>query len=159
MLTLVIARHAKSDWTHSIDDHGRPLNERGLRQAPLLGHRMLNEGICPTLIISSDARRAEETALLIQTVFEHVPIVFDHRLYLGNLDNIAQVVSQQKAQVSTIVVVGHNPGFSAAAALLGRCQVDLKTAYAAVLQSSAQSWGDAFEQQRFDFVTMVYGRE
>ena len=35
--TLLIVRHAKSDWEAGAPDHERPLNARGRREAPELG--------------------------------------------------------------------------------------------------------------------------
>ena len=40
-LTLALVRHAKSDWGDpSLDDHDRPLNERGFRDAPAMARRL-----------------------------------------------------------------------------------------------------------------------
>ncbi|RZI88087.1 MAG: phosphohistidine phosphatase, partial [Microbacterium sp.] len=41
MTTLVLVRHAKSDWGDpGLDDHDRPLNDRGLRDAPAVAARL-----------------------------------------------------------------------------------------------------------------------
>ena len=37
MKTLTIVRHAKSSWNTNHEDHDRPLNKRGVRDAPKLG--------------------------------------------------------------------------------------------------------------------------
>ena len=38
MKSVLILRHAKSSWTHpELNDHDRPLNQRGKRDAPLIG--------------------------------------------------------------------------------------------------------------------------
>ena len=38
MKSVLILRHAKSSWTHpELNDHDRPLNKRGKRDAPLIG--------------------------------------------------------------------------------------------------------------------------
>ena len=139
MLTLILARHAKRTEP-SVSDHERPLNNRGLRQAPLLGERLNQSGYAPTLIISSDARRTEETALLLQSTWTEVELIYDHRLYLGSLSDIAHTLNQFAHEERTVCVVGHNPGFSVAAALLGKTSVELKTACAAVLTSTASTW-------------------
>ena len=42
---LLIVRHAKSDWsTASISDFNRPLNERGKKNAPLMGIKLKKTG-------------------------------------------------------------------------------------------------------------------
>ena len=63
MRTLLVLRHAKSSWNDSaLGDHQRPLNERGERDAPLVGERLRRQKLTPDLIISSDAERAQMTA-------------------------------------------------------------------------------------------------
>jgi phosphohistidine phosphatase len=63
MKTLLILRHAKSDHGEaSLSDHDRPLNERGKRDSPRIGERLLEAGLVPEVILSSTAKRAKKTA-------------------------------------------------------------------------------------------------
>ena len=58
MKTLLLMRHAKSDWDADYGlDHDRPLNDRGLRSARLMGRVLADEGLVPELVISSTAVR------------------------------------------------------------------------------------------------------
>lgn len=158
-LTLVIARHAKSDWNagaHS--DHERPLNGRGLKQATQLGELLVQRGYEPSLILSSDSRRTEETALLMEPTFESVDIQFLHSLYLGDLHDISSAVISHGGDHRTILVLGHNPGSSLAAALLSSKAVELKTACAAVLQTKTTDWEAAFLTKDFELVARIEGR-
>ncbi|MEI9909506.1 MAG: histidine phosphatase family protein [Bacteroidota bacterium] len=42
--TLILIRHAKSDWsTASLSDFDRPLNERGRKDAPEMAKRLLSK--------------------------------------------------------------------------------------------------------------------
>ena len=51
---LLLVRHAKSSWDDPyLDDHDRPLNERGLRNAPEMGKRLQGWSIRPDVWISS----------------------------------------------------------------------------------------------------------
>ena len=44
MKTLLLVRHAKSDWgTPSLGDIDRPLNDRGKRDAPVMAQRLLDK--------------------------------------------------------------------------------------------------------------------
>lgn len=64
--TLYLVRHAKSSWADmGLDDFDRPLNKRGLRDAPEMGKRLKKRKILPDVIISSPARRAINTAEII----------------------------------------------------------------------------------------------
>ena len=63
---LLLVRHAKSSWDdHYLDDHDRPLNERGLQNAPEMGKRLQGLSIRPEVWISSTALRAITTAEII----------------------------------------------------------------------------------------------
>ncbi len=63
MKILLIVRHAKSSWKDPhLVDHQRPLNKRGKKAAPEMGRRLKKRGERPDMIVSSDARRAVDTA-------------------------------------------------------------------------------------------------
>ena len=64
MKTLYLVRHAKSSWEFDLEDHKRPLNERGLTDAPKMGAYIREKISLPQRIVSSDAVRAKTTALL-----------------------------------------------------------------------------------------------
>ena len=62
MKTLLLMRHAKSSWKdESRDDHDRPLNERGKKEAPRMGQLLLDQHLLPDLMLSSDAKRCRRT--------------------------------------------------------------------------------------------------
>ncbi|RZJ80136.1 MAG: histidine phosphatase family protein, partial [Flavobacterium sp.] len=59
MKELIIIRHAKSDWGNStLKDFDRPLNKRGIANAPEMAERLVKRKIFPDLIVSSPALRA-----------------------------------------------------------------------------------------------------
>ena len=66
MKLLLILRHAKSSWKDpDLDDHDRPLNKRGRRDAPRMGRLLRKEDLLPDLILSSTAVRARMTAEMV----------------------------------------------------------------------------------------------
>ena len=63
MKSLLLVRHAKSDWGNlELDDFERPLNDRGKRDAPAMAHRLLDKKVKPDAFIASPAKRAAKTA-------------------------------------------------------------------------------------------------
>ena len=63
MRTLYICRHAKSSWADpGQDDFDRPLNERGLLDAPRMAKIFRERGEPVDLIVTSPAVRALTTA-------------------------------------------------------------------------------------------------
>jgi phosphohistidine phosphatase len=61
MKNLLLLRHAKSAWPDGVEDHDRPLAERGRRDAPRMGAYMADVGIEPNVALVSSARRTQET--------------------------------------------------------------------------------------------------
>lgn len=115
MKTLTIVRHAKSSWKDtSISDRDRPLNKRGKHDAPVMGERIIEHGIRPSLIVSSPAVRAWTTARIIAETIGY-PVEFlqrENSLYLAPLDEILDIVMAQDNGFNNLMVVGHNPGMT-----------------------------------------------
>jgi len=115
MRTLTLVRHAKSSWQHDdLGDRERPLNKRGKRDAPIMGERIVEAGIRPSLIISSPAVRAWTTAKIIARSIGY-PKEFLQReksIYLASLDDLLDVLVAQDADFMNIMLVGHNPGLT-----------------------------------------------
>jgi len=66
MKTLFLVRHAKSSRDDpTLPDKERPLNDRGMRDAPRMGERLAAHDVKPDLILSSPAVRALATAQII----------------------------------------------------------------------------------------------
>ena len=71
MKTLILVRHAKSDWgTPSLGDFDRPLNDRGKRDAPVMAQRLLDKKIKIDAFISSPAKRAKKTATVFAEAYD-----------------------------------------------------------------------------------------
>jgi phosphohistidine phosphatase len=112
MKTLLLVRHAKSSWDQSgVSDHDRPLNHRGRRDAPDMGRRLAARGVAPDVILSSSAVRARTTAELIAEAlgFGADRVGIDERLYAASVDEVLTVIGELGDDVSTAMVVGHNP--------------------------------------------------
>jgi phosphohistidine phosphatase len=116
MKTLTLVRHAKSSWKdNSLADRDRPLNKRGKNDAPEMGRRIAAAGIRPSLIVSSPAKRAWTTAKIIADAIGY-PREFlqrDNTLYLASVNDILDVVAAQDVGFNNLMLVGHNPGFTA----------------------------------------------
>src|SRR5688572_28494879 len=88
MKTLLVLRHAKSSWDDpALDDHERPLNARGEKDAPRIGRLARDEGLAPELIVSSDAVRARLTAGAMADATGG-RILLDPRLYHASATDI-----------------------------------------------------------------------
>lgn len=115
MKTLLLVRHAKSSWdAPARDDHERPLDERGLRDAPEMGRRLGERGIRPDVIRASTAVRARTTARLLAEELGVAPdaLVLDPRLYGASAQTVLDIVAELDADVAVAMIVAHDPGLS-----------------------------------------------
>ena len=144
---LIIMRHAKSSWTSgAATDHLRPLNKRGRREAPRVGARLQDLGWLPDLVIASDSERTRETWQRMKAEFPHsIEQRFSRAFYPGGLSAITNECSMLTEDVSTLLVLGHNPGWEDAVSGLCGEWVRMTTANAALLESDADDWAQAIE--------------
>lgn len=110
MKEFVICRHAKSDWSTGQPDFYRPLNKRGMRDAPKLGEMLQQFEFVPDLIISSPANRAKTTAEIIHEKTGCVaPIRFEQSIYDQGAGNIIGILQDLPNDLDRVMVFGHNP--------------------------------------------------
>src|SRR5262245_40445956 len=98
MKTLFLVRHAKSGHDAGLKDRDRPLNERGLHDAPEMGERLAKRGVRPDRVLSSPAVRARTTAELLVKAFGigSSEIAIDERLYAASPATLLAVIREQE---------------------------------------------------------------
>lgn len=145
MKTLLLARHAKSDWgLHGLTDHDRPLNGRGRRDAPAMAARLLEEGVRVQRIVSSSAVRARSTADEYAAAFK-IPALEEGALYGASARTILEVASTLPDDVDVAMLVGHNPGMTDAVAELTGAFVEFPTSAVAECAVDVGSWAELIE--------------
>lgn len=156
---LTLLRHAKSSWNNpSLDDRDRPLNKRGERDAPMMGQRLLKKNTRPSLILTSPAKRARQTARLIAREIGY-PIEFlqtESDLYLAAPKKILDVIAQQDNTFNDLVVCGHNPGITELTNRLSGKSIDnVPTCGMVFLEADISSWDELGKTrcnlQEFDY--------
>jgi phosphohistidine phosphatase len=149
--TLVLLRHAKSDWP-DVADHDRPLAKRGRRDAPVVGRWLGDSGYGPDAVICSTARRARETWELAAGGLTAVdpgaaPVVrYEPRVYEATVLGLLMLVREFDDAWRTAMIIGHNPSLADLATGLaspdGAPPQAFPTAAVAVL-GLAGSWAEA----------------
>ena len=141
--TLILLRHAKSDWSGHEADIARPLAKRGRRQAPDAG-RWLATGIDSIdLAVVSPARRARSSWDLASAQLDVPPRTrIDDRVYAATCDQLLDVVRDLPNEVETVVLVGHNPGLENLVSLLTGERSPMPTSALAVITMSG-TWSTA----------------
>lgn len=120
MARLVLVRHAKSDYPLGVDDHDRPLNPRGERDAPEIGRWLrASESLSASgRVIVSSATRAQATWAHAQSGVDHGVVETDPRIYEASPSTLREVILE-RAVHPDILLVGHNPGLAMLIAELG----------------------------------------
>jgi len=143
---LTLLRHAKSSWNNpELDDRDRPLNKRGERDAPMMGQRLLKKETRPSLILTSPAKRARQTARLIAGEIGY-PLEFlqtEHELYLADPGTMLAIIAQQDNAFNDIVLCAHNPGITDLANRLSGASIDnVPTCGMVFLEAEISSWDE-----------------
>lgn len=115
MKNLILVRHGKSSWEHSgLADFDRPLAPRGLRDAPRMARRLAHAGGKPDVIISSPAVRAFATAEIFAEELHIAPdrIVREPQIYEASSPELLDLVHGLHDSWQSVMLVGHNPGFT-----------------------------------------------
>ena len=144
MRTLLIMRHAKSSWDNpEISDFDRPLNSRGLNAAPFMGNLIYTNHLTPDLIISSPAKRAKQTAILVKETAEIAEkIEFQEQIYEASPTTLLYLVSQISNKYKSILLVGHNPGLEGFIRILTSEIETMPTAAVAKINLEITNWDE-----------------
>ncbi len=123
--TLLLLRHAKSDYPSGVADHERPLATRGIREATLAGdwiRARLTDGGEVDAVLCSTATRTRQT---LERTGITAPVQYVDRIYDSTpgmvIDEIHGARSRfagaigDHGNLSTLLVVGHEPVMSSLA--------------------------------------------
>ena len=146
MKTLLLVRHAKSDWSDDgLSDFDRPLSERGRRDAPQMAAFLLGRGTVPELIVSSPAKRAYATARIFAERFE-IPendISVREELYEASAKTVREVIASLPEHVERAAVFAHNPALTyVVQQFADEYFENLTTAGVAIIEGEVDEWAD-----------------
>jgi len=112
MKHLYIARHAKSSWEDfTIADHDRPILAKGGERTKKVADAMKAKHLLPDLIISSTAKRAQQTAILLAKGLGYgvENIRFEKNIYHALENDILDELYGLDNNIQSVMIVGHNP--------------------------------------------------
>ena len=145
MKRLILMRHAKSSWEDDLADFDRPLNRRGLRDAPRIAAELVRLDWIPDLVVYSAALRTTKTWQLMAEHFVNSPQAVSSRdLYLSSTASLRRTIENLPENVTTALLLGHNPVWESVVSQLSKQNVRLTTANAALFQIDTRIiWQDA----------------
>jgi phosphohistidine phosphatase len=166
MRQLILFRHAKSSWADpELEDHDRPLNQRGRLAATLMGAWLAEKALRPDAVLVSSSARTQETWRLARGVFDDPPAHETHEaLYHADPATMLEHLHARPASETCVALIGHQPGIGALCRKLtgpkpnascARAFEKFPTAAVALLEFDGDAWPEiGFGLGRFDlFVT------
>jgi phosphohistidine phosphatase len=142
---LTLMRHGNAQWKDpQMADFDRPLNRRGNSEAEAMSRRLAELNLVPSILLTSSARRAQQTAAIVARELRVAPrrIRSEEALYLAGSEDIMRLIHSMGPRIPHVMIIGHNPGITEVANLFGsvpRMQ-DLATAAVCSLTFDTQNW-------------------
>jgi len=139
---LLLVRHGKSDWGNlDLKDFDRPLNKRGKENAPEMAERLVQRGFRFDLIVSSPAKRAKSTAKFFAEAYQVDDIQYEESIYEANTTALLKVINGLDDSADTVIMFGHNPGFTDLANELSDADIyNIPTAGMVLMSFPFDSW-------------------
>lgn len=106
---IYLLRHAHSAWARPGQrDFDRPLDERGIEDAQIVGAALAQRERLPQLVLCSTASRCRQTCDIVLSHLTNPPRVeYVDALYSNDYRYYVELLSQQT--VSPVMLIGHNP--------------------------------------------------
>jgi len=159
MKTLLLIRHAKSSWDDLLlHDFDRPLNARGLKDAPIMAQRLKAKKIKIDAFVSSPAIRAKSTCELFMKEFavNKKEMILQTQIYLASPEVLLETVKQINNQFETAAVFAHNSGITDFANSLTSLKVDnMPTCSVFAVKVYTENWSE-FKTAKKEFLFFDY---
>jgi len=141
MKTIYLIRHAKSSWKEPVSDFDRGLNKRGKRDLPFMANLIKSKQIVPDLILSSPAKRTKLTAEVFARELKVENLHFEHSMYESSYNTLLNLIRKLPNDMSTVFLVGHNPGLNMLAGYLsGKYIENIPTCAVYGLEFECNEW-------------------
>ena len=141
MKTLILVRHAKSDWPENTDDFDRPLAERGLEDAVKMSKFLKDNNIEIQKFVSSPAVRALNTCKIFNQTYD-IEIDTNQKLYNPSERNFESVIYDLENDVNSVAMFSHNNGISNFANSLSSELINLPTCGIVAYEIDCDRWCD-----------------
>lgn len=110
MKKLILIRHGKSNWEVPVEDHERPLMQKGVVNSHFVFDKLSKYLPERFLIWSSTAKRAQDTAKIFTENLNipHNLVILKHNLYTFDWQELSTVIKNCDNDIPNLVVFGHN---------------------------------------------------
>lgn len=141
MKTLILVRHAKSDWPPLTADFDRPLESKGLEDAVKMADFLFEKNIEIDYFLTSPALRAKTTCEIFAEKYEK-SFSENMELYSANPKQFENIILNMDDNFGAIALFSHNNEISNFANSLSEDNVYFKTCAVAIFKINAENWAD-----------------
>ncbi|HFC00338.1 MAG TPA: histidine phosphatase family protein [Phaeodactylibacter sp.] len=150
MKTVYFIRHAKSSWENAgLSDIERPLNKRGLRDAPFMSKMLKGKDVQAHKLITSPANRAYTTATFFakELNISEQNILVRKEIYHAYPEQVLNIVRNLDNSDEVVLLFGHNPCFTSLANQFSEEYIpNVPTCGVVKVEADVSSWAD-FEKK------------
>ncbi|MGB5238718.1 MAG: histidine phosphatase family protein [Flavobacteriaceae bacterium] len=145
MKTLILVRHGKSSWEYEVSDKDRPLKQRGINDAHLVGRHYSSQAEDIDAAFSSPACRALHTSMIVlrELKYDLSDFRVTEDLYDFSGSGVAEFVRELDDRWQKVIIFGHNYAFTNIANQWGDQAIDnVPTAGLVELVFNSDRWAD-----------------
>lgn len=145
MKSILLIRHAKSSWDFNVEDFDRPLNHRGVADAPAMAKRLIKNEIQIDAFVSSPAKRAFTTATFFAEAYaiKSKNIIAIPALYEATAEVFYSVIKDLSDDFKTVALFSHNNGITNFANNLTSVTIDdMPTCAVFAIKADIKKWKD-----------------
>ena len=109
----MLMRHANSGWHDDMADIERPLSERGLKDAMVMGRYLQQHDLVPDYVLMSPAKRTQQTLEYLSIDWKlnkDKQVFIDSALYLASHEILLESASAYFGRKNRLMLLAHNPG-------------------------------------------------
>ena len=145
---LYLMRHAQStERQSSQQDAERNLSTTGMKEAASIGHFLKKNNYNLDLILSSAAKRAESTSVIIHGILNlRNEIKIHEEIYQASVRNLLEITNSLDEEYKNILLVGHNPYLSYFAEFLTKAEIgNMEPAGLVSIRFEIDRWSEVSE--------------
>lgn len=141
MKTLILIRHAKSDWPENTEDIERPLTENGRKNAGKVSKALKEKDLKIDCLVTSPAKRTLETCEIFAREFDLKYSTAD-QLYNASEKQFLSTVFSLNDDCESVALFSHNNGISNFANSLTENIIHFPTCGVAIFNIECAQWSE-----------------
>lgn len=159
MKKLILIRHGKSSWDQPLEDHERPLSNKGILNSNKVFETIQTKLPERFLVWSSTAKRAHDTAKIFNEVL-NIPqelTILKPELYTFDYQNLIKSIRNCENLIPNLILFGHNNAITDFVNTFGNKYIEnVPTSGIVMLEFEEENWN---EIQKGTILTTLFPKD